>query len=201
VDQIDACAGRDSWQKLLFAANPFDSAASINRNRDCGGEFVPRATGCFGGLTIDEGRDSEVWPFAHQRGNQFPRVGLHPARLAGNEVDQVQADVHRRWTARLHGSLEWLGMILSAASREPFSAGRSMSGRVNVRRSPALSRNEIVWSIAGTEASAAARVSRRSANQRFVRALHSVHENTRRVRTTRSFATVRAAPHRVASSS
>jgi hypothetical protein len=93
VHELHAGAAREPREQLLLAAHPLDAVARADRHLDDGAKLVPRPPG-RGGLAVDERRQRDVGALGGQRAQQLARVGLHAAGLAGNEEDEVQADVH-----------------------------------------------------------------------------------------------------------
>jgi hypothetical protein len=94
VDELHARPARQPGQQLLLAAHPLHSAAGVDGDLDHVADLVPgparRAR-----LAADERRQPQLGALASERPQQLARVDLHAALLAGDEEDEVQADVHR----------------------------------------------------------------------------------------------------------
>ena len=80
----------------LLAQHPLHPVAGMHRHRDCGQKLSPRPVACSGGLAVDERREPHpLRRRVEQRWDHFARGDLHPPRLAGDQEDQVEADVNR----------------------------------------------------------------------------------------------------------
>jgi len=66
----------------------------VDRDLLRGDQIAPRATAGRGRLLVDQRGEPQIAPLGDERGDQLAGIGLHAADLAGDEVDEVQRDVH-----------------------------------------------------------------------------------------------------------
>ena len=88
-------ARRQPRKVALFPPHPREAVARLHGNGHARDQLPPRGAARQLGLPVDEGRE----PHARERGelgDQLTRDHLHAARLAGHEVDEIEADVHQR---------------------------------------------------------------------------------------------------------
>ena len=93
MDELRPRALSEGGQQLLLAAHPLQPVARVDGHDHRAGQPVPRAVG-GGRPAPDERGEAVLGRCGHELGDEPPRVGLHPALLAGDEEDEVQADVH-----------------------------------------------------------------------------------------------------------
>ena len=98
MDEVDALARGRARQVALLAHHPLDAVAGLDGDRDRGDQLAPGAVGGLGGLAVDECGELQVGPLGDELRDQLAGVGLHAADLAGDEEDEVQADVHQTST-------------------------------------------------------------------------------------------------------
>lgn len=94
VHQVDTGSRREPRQQLLFTSNPLRPVARADRHRHGLDQVSPRSIAGLGALAADERREARVGGRDDQLRDQLACVYLGASGLAGNEEDEVEADVH-----------------------------------------------------------------------------------------------------------
>ncbi len=95
MHEIHSRARGEARQEGLLAEHPLLAPAGVDRHGDGRHQLAPRPIRRGGSLARDERGEARAWRrAAHQLREQLTGVDLHPAGVAGHEVDEVEADVH-----------------------------------------------------------------------------------------------------------
>ena len=126
VQEVNTASGCKLRKKLLLTAHPLGATAGKDRNGHGRYEVVPRAFADLRSLAVDECRQPNVRTLLEECRDQLARIRLHPAGLAGDEIHEVQADVHEIHT-EMAPSRYGIRLILPAAvadsaRNEPLSS-------------------------------------------------------------------------------